>query len=77
MSGSAGSWSAAVWDAASDALYVSDKPQVTVAATVGGGDSFGACYLRHYLAGLPAAQCLRRAVTLSNYVVTQLGAIPD
>ena len=68
---------AAVWDAASDALYVSDKPQVTVAATVGGGDSFGACYLRHYLAGLPAAQCLRRAVTLSNYVVTQLGAIPD
>lgn len=68
---------AAVWDAETDTLHVSDKPNVTVLSTVGGGDSFGACYLRHYLAGMPASVCLSRAVTLSNYVVTQLGAIPD
>lgn len=68
---------AAVWEAETDTLSISDKPNVVVLSTVGGGDSFGACYLRHYLAGEPAPVCLRRAVTLSNFVVTQLGAIPD
>ena len=68
---------AAVWEAETDTLSISDKPDVAVLSTVGGGDSFGACYLRHYLAGEPASVCLRRAVTLSNFVVTQLGAIPD
>lgn len=55
----------------------SQKPQSKVVSTVGAGDSFSACFLYNYLSGCELSVCLRRAVCLSDYVVTQLGAVPD
>lgn len=42
-----------------------------------GGDSFSACMLISLLSGLDYKSALDRSVTLADYVVTQLGAIPD
>lgn len=55
----------------------SHKPAGKVVSTVGGGDSFSACLLHSLLRGMNAADSVERAVTLSDYVVTQLGAIPE
>lgn len=55
----------------------SRKPTGKVVSTVGGGDSFSACLLASLLCGMSAETALERAVTLSDYVVTQLGAIPE
>ena len=55
----------------------SEKPRSKVVSTVGAGDSFSACFLYNYLAGQSLSVCLERAIRLSDYVVTQLGAIPD
>jgi fructokinase len=57
-------------------LY-SRKPECKVVSTVGAGDSFSACFLYNYLNGASLDVCLDRAVTLSDYVVTKLGAIPE
>lgn len=57
-------------------LY-SRKPESRVVSTVGAGDSFSACFLVNYLNGADLEVCLDRAVTLSDYVVTQLGAVPE
>ena len=56
-------------------LY-SRKPESKVVSTVGAGDSFSACFLYNYLIGTSLETCLDRAVTLSDYVVTKLGAVP-
>lgn len=55
----------------------SQKPTGKVVSTVGGGDSFSACLLHGLMSGKDDAAAVKRAVTLSDYVVTQLGAIPD
>ena len=55
----------------------SERPKSAVVSTVGAGDSFSACFLYNYLCGQPLSVCLNRAVLLSDFVVTQLGAIPD
>lgn len=57
-------------------LY-SRKPESKVVSTVGAGDSFSACFLYNFLSGADLEACLDRAVTLSDYVVTRLGAIPE
>ncbi len=57
-------------------LY-SRKPESKVVSTVGAGDSFSACFLYNYLNGADLEACLDKAVTLSDYVVTKLGAVPE
>lgn len=68
---------ALVYDAASGKSLRSPKPTSKAISTVGAGDSFSACFLVNYLSGAPLADCLSRAVALSDYVVTQLGAVPE
>ena len=68
---------AMVYDAGAGAFLRSPVPKNKPVSTVGAGDSFSACYLYNYLAGEPTALCLARAVALSDFVVTQLGAVPD
>ena len=66
-----------VYCTSSNTFYYSDKPKSKVVSTVGAGDSFSAGFLANYLSGADINVCLKRASLLSDYVVTQLGAIPD
>lgn len=66
-----------VYDVEKDAYIYSPKPQSKVVSTVGAGDSFSACFIANYLSGIEINECLKRATLLSDYVVTQLGAIPE
>ncbi len=72
---------AVVYDAREDGgagrFYVSPRPTSKAVSTVGAGDSFSACFLVNYIAGAGIEASLSRAVALSDYVVTQLGAVPD
>ena len=53
----------------------SQTPKSKPISTVGAGDSFSACYLANHLNGVAPEICLDRAVILSDYVVTKLGAV--
>lgn len=55
----------------------SHKPKSKPISTVGAGDSFSACFFYNYLKGEHTETCLKRAVDLSDFVVTKMGAIPD
>lgn len=66
-----------VYDPLAEKILYSPKPTSKVVSTVGAGDSFSACFLSNYLQNLPLEQCLARATLLSDYVVTQLGAVPE
>lgn len=68
---------AIVFDCRARTLLCSDKPKSEVVSTVGAGDSFSACFLVNMLSGRKISECLDRAIILSDYVVTQLGAVPD
>lgn len=68
---------AMVYDCRKRALLCSDKPKGKAVSTVGAGDSFAACFLVSLLSGFDIGKCLDRAVALSDYVVTQLGAVPE
>lgn len=68
---------ALVYDCRNKAILYSDKPKGKVVSTVGAGDSFAACFLVSILSGKTVSDSLDRAVTLSDFVVTQLGAVPD
>ena len=57
--------------------YRSRKPDCQVVSTVGAGDSFSAAFLAAVLQGKDVEQALDRATCVSEYVVTQLGAIPE
>lgn len=56
---------------------VSRKPESRLVSAVGAGDSFSAAYLWSLLAGKSGEQALEAGVLLSEYVVTQLGAVPE
>lgn len=66
-----------VYDTAAHTVLHAPKPQSRVVSTVGAGDSFSACYLYNLLCGADTEACLSRATALSDYVVTQLGAVPE
>lgn len=66
-----------LYETSTKKITYSPKPTSKVVSTVGAGDSFSACFLSNYLNKIPAEECLIRATLLSDYVVTQLGAIPD
>lgn len=56
--------------------FLSPKPCSKALSTVGAGDSFCAAYLFHVLSGHSIPTALEAATVLSDYVVTQLGAVP-
>lgn len=56
---------------------ISPMPKSKPLSTVGAGDSFSACYLANYLNGVEPEKCLERAVGLSDYVITKLGAVME
>ena len=68
---------AMIYDCRAKTVLYSEKPKVDVVSTVGAGDSFAACFLTSLLSGKSVSECLDRAVRLSSFVVTQLGAVPD
>lgn len=65
------------WERKSGKIFRSPTPHTTVVSTVGAGDSFSGCWLVNYLLGRPVEDCLRRATLLSDYVCSQLGAVPE
>ena len=68
---------ALVFETAAERVYRSPVPTSRAVSTVGAGDSFSACFLVNYLSGAGVERSLSRAVALSDYVVTQLGAVPE
>ncbi|MGL4520759.1 MAG: carbohydrate kinase family protein [Phocaeicola sp.] len=54
-----------------------ETPKVTVADTVGAGDSFTAAFTSALFYGLPIPEAHRLAVETSAYVCTQHGAMPQ
>ena len=68
---------ACVYDARRGAFIYSAKPESTLVSAVGAGDSFAACFAWNYLNGKSIGEALDRGVLLSDYVVTQLGAVPE
>lgn len=59
-----------------DELSWQDTPKVTVADTVGAGDSFTASFVAQILAGKNIREAHRTAVNVSAFVCTQNGAMP-
>ena len=53
-----------------------ETPKVTVADTVGAGDSFTGSFCAAILNGKPVAEAHKKAVEVSAYVCTQNGAMP-
>lgn len=66
-----------VLDCKGQVFYNSEKPKSKAISTVGAGDSFAAAFLVSLLSGYPPEISLRRAVALSDFVVTELGAVPN
>ncbi|MHB1453075.1 MAG: carbohydrate kinase family protein [Saccharofermentanales bacterium] len=67
---------AMIYDAKTNTIIRSSRPKGKVVSTVGAGDSFSACFLYFYLKGCAIADCLEKAVMLSDYVVQHNEAIP-
>ncbi|NDW12141.1 carbohydrate kinase [Bacteroides sp. 214] len=59
-----------------DAISFKETPLVTVADTVGAGDSFTAAFCASILAGKSISEAHQLAVDVSAYVCTQSGAMP-
>ena len=56
-------------------LYYQQAMKVDVVSTVGAGDSFGACFLYHYINKESIEQCLLKATRRSAKIVSQMSAI--
>ncbi len=61
----------------SDAISFQATPKVTVADTVGAGDSFTGSFCAAILAGKPIAEAHKVAVSVSAFVCSQNGAMPQ
>lgn len=72
-----GAEGAIVFDCRKRTILYSDKPKSKAISTVGAGDSFAASFVCNLLNGFSTDVCLDRAVTLSDFVVTQIEAVPD
>ena len=68
---------AMLYSAMNECFIYSEKPVSKLVSAVGAGDSFSACFMHNYLNGRSLTECLNRGVLLSDYVVTQLGAVPE
>lgn len=68
---------ALLYDAEHGVRIRSVKSVNPLISAVGAGDSFSACFAWNYLNGRSLSEALNRAVLLSDYVVTQLGAVPE
>jgi len=68
---------ASVFDCKNNEFYQSENPKSKPVSTVGAGDSFAAAFLVNLLKGEAVEVCLSNAVKLSDFVVTQMGAVPD
>ena len=53
-----------------------DTPKVTVADTVGAGDSFTGSFCASVIMGKPVQEAHKKAVEVSAFVCTQNGAMP-
>ena len=58
-----------------DKLYYQQAMKVDVVSTVGAGDSFGACFLYHYINDESIEDCLLKATIRSAKIVSQMSAI--
>ena len=67
---------ALVYDVSGNQIIPSSIPKSKLVSAVGAGDSFSACFVHYLLAGKKLKVCLECGICLSDYVVTQLGAIP-
>ena len=54
-----------------------DTPKVTVADTVGAGDSFSGAFVAGVLAGKTLKEAHKQAVEISAFVCTKTGAWPE
>ena len=68
---------ALLYDAESGQVVHSVRPVNPLVSAVGAGDSFSACFAWNYLNGRSLPEAVDRGVLLSDYVVTQLGAVPE
>lgn len=68
---------ALLYEAESGCVIRSVRPVNPLVSAVGAGDSFSACFAWNYLNGASLGESLNRGVLLSDYVVTQLGAVPE
>ena len=66
-----------VYDCKTKQDHYAPKPNCKVVSTVGGGDSFSATFFASVLKGESVETALRKASRVSEFVVTQMGAIPD
>lgn len=68
---------ALLYDRESGRVIRSVRPVNPLVSAVGAGDSFSACFAWNYLNGRSLPEAVDRGVLLSDYVVTQLGAVPE
>lgn len=65
------------YDVLNKASFSCDAERVTVASTVGAGDSFSAAFLYKYMSGFDINSCLKTASKVSAYVVSKTEAVPE
>lgn len=65
------------YDCVNKASFSCDAESVTIASTVGAGDSFSAAFLYKYMSGFDINRCLKTASRISAYVVSRTEAVPE
>ena len=64
------------YDCRQDREYQCPSQKVTVASTVGAGDSFSAAFLSRFFQGRPIPFCLEYATKIAGFVVSRYEAVP-
>ena len=68
---------ATVYDCKNKKAYTENAPEVTVASSVGAGDSFGATFICEYFKTEDIEKSLKKAIHISAFVVSKKEAIPE